>query len=205
LNATTAQCLVKGGGQFFIIESYNDDGIINKNFSNAYHSLYQAGAKLVDTSATICTEYPPETLCSSVKSTLPENFNGTVWLSINTFDDDCMRDTYGRFLQTLENYVKTCQSYGMKVGINGNANNYNWYVSGDMRRVSPFLVTLPLWYEKYDKKDSFDDFSDLDAGFGGWEMPTIKKYQGYKTVCGTSLGYNFRAPMGDKYKNLIFE
>jgi len=202
LNQTSAQCLVKNGAQFFMIESFNDDGIVNTNFANSYKDLYQAGAKIVDTIATICVYYSADDMCSKVKNNLPEGFNGTVWLSIDSFDDDCFSGTYGKFLQTLENYAKTCQSYGLKVGINGQASNYNWYVSGDMRRSSPFLVTLPLWYEKYDKQESFDDFSDLDGGFGGWERPTIKKYQGYKTSCGVSVGYNFRAPINE---NLVFE
>jgi len=205
LTTSNLECLVKSGGQFFMIESYDDDGFANENFASAYKSLYQAGAKLVDTYATICIYYSPDKLCSSVKSVLPDNFNGTVWLSINTYGDGCFGGTYTKFLETLENYVKTCQSYGFKVGIYGRASSYNARVAGDKIKVSPFLTTLPLRYEKYDKEANFDDFGDFDAGFGGWEMPTVKKYQGYQTICEAPVGFNFRAPMNDKNKNLVFE
>ncbi|CAL5979779.1 Glycosyl_hydrolase family 25 protein [Hexamita inflata] len=44
-----------------------------------------------------------------------------------------------------------------------------------------------LWYPRYDNQLNFDDFKN----FGGWNVPSMKQYQGDQSECGTALNRNF--------------
>src|SRR4051794_15729037 len=88
------QCVIGKGAEYFIIESRNEDGNINANFSTAYQYLKGAGIKNVDTLLSICDSYTADEMCSSVAKNLPAGFDGKVWLSIDT-DDDCWKNSYG--------------------------------------------------------------------------------------------------------------
>jgi len=186
-------CLLGTGVQYFILESRNENGYINTNFTTHYKYLKTAGVKHVDTIMGVCDAYTAEQQCSEVANNLPEGFDGKVWLNIDT-DDSCWKSTYGQFLHYLEGVVATCTSHNLTVGILGTASNYNWYVSGDMRRVSPTLTKYPVWYVHGDKQANFDDYDDLTGGFGGWTQPYMKRYASLQKVCNKYVSNDFFVP-----------
>ena len=197
LSASDLQCLIGKGAQYFNFEIRNEDGYINTNFTNSYKYLKTAGIKHIDAIMSLCDAYTADQMCSDVAKNLPQGFDGKVWLNIDT-DDDCWTSTYGQFLHYLEGIVSTCQNYNLTVGILGTANNYNWFVSGDMRRSSPTLIQYPLWYVHIDKQASFNDFADLDAGFGGWPQPFMKRYTALQKICNTYASTDFLAVMNEE-------
>jgi len=198
ISPSDLQCLIGKGAHYFVFEARNQDGYINTNFTASYKYLKGAGVKNIDTILSLCDADTIEQQCSDVANNLPEGFDGKVWLNIDT-DDDCWKSTYGQFLHYLEGAASTCTSHNLTVGFLGTASNYNWFVSGDMRRVSPALTQYPVWYVHTNNQANFNDFDDLDGGFGGWTQPFMKRYGPLQKLCNTYVSNDFLAVMNNEF------
>jgi len=171
-----------------VLQIWDEKGNINKDFLSNFINSKDAQINNFDASAAVNDTFTPEALCNGVAGALPRNFNGTVWFEIQDKQSLWSRNISDR-VPYLENITKSCRSHGLKVGIYSYAQA--WVsVFGDQEAGSDLLKAVPLWYVNQNDIPNFNDFHY--AGFGPWDVPTMKNYGGSVLFCAFNIrGLNF--------------
>lgn len=177
-------CMANNGIDRVIIRGYRSLGEVDPSLAGNLQNAVNGGVPIVDVYLFPCVSCGnPSTQATSLWSSTVSansNFQGTVWLDIET-------GTWGSDLAANQQFIlslaNTLQSSGANVGIYTSYYNWEAIVGLDWTGVSQF----PLWYAHYDNNPAFSDFTP----FGGWSSPTMKQYNGGATVCGAWVDSDF--------------
>lgn len=183
-------CLKCQGATKILLNIWDGAGNLNRNFRENYMRAKGLGINDFDAIITLNDTFPAEEICNEAYiRVIPGGFKGTVWLGIQNEAGLWSRDVAQR-IPWIEKVAKTCQNLGLKTGIYSDL--YSWArVTGYQWVGTNTLKALPVWYSNGNLKQNFDDFIG-DAGFGTWETPAIKLYEGSPIFCGErvrSLSY----------------
>jgi len=180
-------CLAGKNVSLTILQILDERGNVNTNFLKSYIASKDAKIKYFDALVTVSDSFEPSDVCSQVAQALPTSFNGTVWLDVENKQSYWSRNVSER-IPFLENITTVCKDQGIKVGIYSSSQDWA-SVFGSQGAGSDILKAVPVWYQNDNQNADFDDFEY--AGFGTWETPQMKKYQG-DMICNfyaTSINY----------------
>lgn len=118
-------------------------------------------------------------------------YYSNIWISIQDSNPNNMCSwlgySTGSNCQFLQNIVNALTAKGKNVAISSSLGA--WSNVFGSSSACPNFNTLPLWYINLDGKASMDDYSTNK--FGGWSLPTIKKYKAGANLCGCIVGQDF--------------
>ena len=184
-------CLKAQGNEFAILQLWRGGPGINEYFAENYRKTKAAGISKVDAYAFFCnncTGNTPTNICSSIKSNLPEGFDGLIWLDIEDCKG-CWKGTPNERLSFVMLVAITCATKGLKLGVYSGHGSWE-QVFGSADFDAQGLKGLPLWYAHYDGVQDYSDWETIK--FGGWKAPVMKQYLGGKPICGTTADSNFK-------------
>jgi len=182
----TFNCLAENGKEFLIVQIWEGGYGINSDFVGNWQKAKAAGIQYVDGYAFVCNNCDnndPENVCSSIRQTLPDGFDGMIWLDIEDCDD-CWVGSYDDRMGFVQSVASACQNAGLHLGVYSGMGSWG-QVFGSSDYDAGSLKQYPLWYAHYDGSSSEDDWDSVR--FGGWDSPSMKQYQGTTDFCGTSV------------------
>jgi len=91
---------------------------------------------------------------SNLKSTLPQGYDGRVWLDVEQCSG-CWTSNGQENHQFVSNIASQLQNQGYNVGIYSNKNMWNEVMGSASSNTG--LSNLPLWYAHYNNQPNFDD------------------------------------------------
>ena len=187
ISRSTASCLRTQNVSRVAVEILNDRGTFNTNYINTFIYLLDANISNVDAIVRISDKFDPEGTCNNITRALPQAFNGTVWLAVETASSWSVE--VGRRIDFLEEFSLNCRAHGFKVGIFSKVTSWT-LIMGSPTAGSDKLRTLPVWYFNDNGVDDFNDFRY--AGFGKWPSATMKEYRTSPYLCSnTFAGYEY--------------
>ena len=110
----TMNCLSSNNVTKVIFQILDGQGAINKNFLNNYICAKDAGIASVDASVIVNDNFTSNFINTTVKSSLPSSFNGTVWLQVWS-SDKYWNQTIDRRIAYLESLVLAFQQNGLNL------------------------------------------------------------------------------------------
>ena len=180
----TFSCLAKSGTSLVVLEIYDAQGKVNKNFVANYIEAKAAKIKNVDAVIRVNDTFTPEDVCNAVVHALPAQFNGNVWFDVANQPGRWSLPGSMR-LHHLEDLTEVCKDHGLKPGVYSKVED--WIaVMGSQGAGSDVLSAFPLWYVHQDGNSNFDDYQYV--GFGSWKKPQMKNYQYNSYLCEFLVG-----------------
>ena len=185
----TMQCFVRNGAQFAIVQAYNSYGSVDTNALQNLKALKNLGLK-TDIFMRSCRGNDPVNQVNNMMDSLPTTYYDTVWVNVerNT-NPSCDWSSYmaDSNCQYLNSMAMAILNRGKNVGFYSSVQDWT-YVFKNVN-ACPQLSKYPVWYEYDDDQQSFNNF----RSFGGWNMPSMKRYSSNYNWCGTeSTNLNFR-------------
>ena len=182
-------CLWKINVTSVAMQYWDGSGVVNPFFQGNYLNAKGIGIRRVDAIATVCNNgSTPEAVCNGIMDNIPGGFDGMVWLDLQPARG-CWTDNMGERIPFVENVVRTCENFGLEVGIYSNV--HSWTVlMGNQYTTSGFLTNYPVWYVGTDSQPGYADFS-TNARFGGWSNPSMKMYLSSQALCGITVNYDY--------------
>ena len=179
----TFSCLAKSGTSLVVLEIYDAQGKVNKNFLANYVEAKAAKIKNVDAVIRVNDTFTPEDVCNAVVHALPAQFNGNVWFDVANQPGRWSLPGSMR-LHHLEDLTEVCKDHGLKPGVYSNVED--WIaVMGWRKAGSDIMGAIPVWYANQDGNANFNDFESV--GFGSWQKPQMKNYQNNTSLCRIPL------------------
>ena len=183
LSHKTFRCLKNQNVSKVILELSNERGHINQHFLSHFIYAKHAGISTIDAIVIVNDTLTANSLSAKVADTLPNNFNGTVWLRVMNSPHLWSRKMALRIFY-LGDLVTSFRQRDLNVGISGDAATWE-SVFGFKRAGCDTLKAVPVGYACDNSAQSFDDFSS--AGFGTWTQPALKSFQNNAHICGTRV------------------
>jgi len=176
----TFECYVQKNVSLVVSTVWDQVGGPVLLFNDSYTNARTAGINNYDAIIKMNDVSLPEDICQQTVHALPDDFNGTVWITFYTLWNRAIEER----ISYLDNVIQTCQQHGLKMGIY--SYQQQWMaVFNDMFASSETVQALPLFYANHDQKASFDDFQM--SHFGNWTAPAMKEY------IGTTWGFCYSA------------
>jgi len=179
---TLATCLRSQNISRAAVEILNDKGTFNINYITAFIYLLDANVTNVDAIVRVNDKFEPEATCANISRALPQAFNGTVWLAVETASSWSVE--FGKRVEFLEEFSLSCRAHGFKVGIYSKVTSWT-LIMGSPTAGSDKLRALPVWYFNDNNAPNFSDFRY--AGFGKWANATMKEFQASPYLCSNYL------------------
>lgn len=193
LTIANVNCLASQGVQSIIVRGSRSTGVVDVNMCNTLKTSMKAfgAVSKFDVYLFPCPKCSTDgttqlrNLISAIASDNACNaaFSGRVWLDIEQADPYWSDDVNANKIW-YQNLVDACGTYNVDCGIYSSWPQWQ-QIFGSTKYV--YNPQFPLWVAHYDGKKTFSDF----VPFGGWTRPTIKQFDGDKTLCGIPVDYNW--------------
>lgn len=188
-NLDTFQCFVRNGAQFAVVQAYTSYGYVDSNALQNLKALKNLGLR-TDIFMRSCRSHDAAGQVNDMMDSLPGTYYDTVWVYVekNSFPScDWSSYTAESNCAYLNSIAMAIINRGKNVGFYSSVQD--WSYTFKNINACPQLSKYPLWYEYGDDLQSFNNF----RSFGGWNMPSMKRYSVNYNWCGTeSTNLNFR-------------
>lgn len=179
LNANNFDCFAQNDVSLVIRPVWSTWFGANKNFTQEYNLARAAGYKTLDAILSLGdAESPAEYIVAEVKKALPDDYNGTVWISVYPKWDGNWEE---RVIH-LSQVIQTLEHNAIRAGIYSSAEL--WKATFDYADASSGWIRILSLTYIHQGQPNFDDYSSV--AFAKCTAPAMKVYSALDVnFCGT--------------------